>query len=206
MISKSLKEIVLKWIAEVIEENVLTSTPAIIIDNSKYTTEQVVTVQPLIKEEYPDGESILPAKCYEVPVVLPGTAESVIAPPLKNGDLVMMHYCKRSLEELLEQSTPEPYSPVDRRVFSKTDAFIVPGLTTRKTTLGPLADDFLIKYNNAEIILKASGAVEINGATITPTGNVITASGTDLDAFKTEYDAHVHGGVTTGGGSTGTPI
>ncbi len=49
------------------------------------------------------------------------------------------------------------------------------------------------------IELKADGSVDINGATITPTGGVITALGRDLDL-------HVHSGVTSGGQTSGPPV
>jgi len=51
---------------------------------------------------------------------------------------------------------------------------------------------------NGFIDLKANGDVDINGCIINTSGNVITASGTDLDD-------HDHGGVEPGSGNTGPP-
>lgn len=42
------------------------------------------------------------------------------------------------------------------------------------------------------IVAKADGELNVNGATITADGKVITKEGVDLDAFKAEYDDHKH--------------
>lgn len=49
------------------------------------------------------------------------------------------------------------------------------------------------------IELKADGSVDINGATITTIGGVVTALGRDLDT-------HLHSGVTSGGQTSGPPV
>lgn len=51
---------------------------------------------------------------------------------------------------------------------------------------------------NGNVIVMGTGGVTINGALITPGGDVITKNGTDLDT-------HVHSGVTTGSSDTGPP-
>ncbi len=50
---------------------------------------------------------------------------------------------------------------------------------------------------NGNFTMAVNGDVDINGATIdAATGNVVTASGTDLDSLKSTYNAHVHAGST----------
>jgi hypothetical protein len=62
------------------------------------------------------------------------------------------------------------------------------------------ADSSVIISNALGAIeLKADGSVDINGATITAIGGVITALGRDLDT-------HIHSGVTSGGQTSGPPV
>lgn len=52
---------------------------------------------------------------------------------------------------------------------------------------------------NGNVITTGTGGVTINGALITPGGDVITKKGTDLDT-------HIHSGVTIGSSDTGPPV
>lgn len=46
--------------------------------------------------------------------------------------------------------------------------------------------------SSGSFALKSSGEMDINGCTVTTSGNVITSIGTNLDEFKALYDAHQH--------------
>lgn len=59
---------------------------------------------------------------------------------------------------------------------------------------------------SANIIANPGGLVTVNGCQITPSGNVITASGIDLEQFYSEYKIHKHGGVERGGDISGEPV
>lgn len=56
--------------------------------------------------------------------------------------------------------------------------------------------------------LQAGGTVEINTATIDPSGNIVATSVTapSIVAAGKELAGHKHGGVTTGGGQTGANV
>ena len=64
-----------------------------------------------------------------------------------------------------------------------------------------LKNDGSIAVENAagHIRIAADGTVTINGATITPAGDVVSATGVSLST-------HVHGGVQSGGSNTGAPV
>lgn len=63
-----------------------------------------------------------------------------------------------------------------------------------------LADGTTLMQNGAgSFQLQADGTFLINGLKITPDGNVITATGTNLNT-------HRHGGVTPGSGTSGVPV
>lgn len=52
---------------------------------------------------------------------------------------------------------------------------------------------------SASISTSPDGTIVINGLTITPDGNLITAAGVDVNT-------HIHSGVDTGPGNTGSPV
>jgi hypothetical protein len=54
--------------------------------------------------------------------------------------------------------------------------------------------------------LKASGELNVNGAKISPDGQITTASGVNLDLFFQDYNLHKHSGVQTGSSNTGTKV
>lgn len=64
-----------------------------------------------------------------------------------------------------------------------------------------LKNDNTIELANGagSMLLNADGSFLINGLTITPDGNVITAAGVNLNT-------HLHGGVQSGPSNTGVPI
>ena len=64
-----------------------------------------------------------------------------------------------------------------------------------------LKNDNTIELANGagSMLLQADGSFLINGLTITPDGNVITAAGVNLNT-------HLHGGVQSGPSNTGVPI
>jgi hypothetical protein len=63
-----------------------------------------------------------------------------------------------------------------------------------------LADGTTLMQNGAGMFqLMADGSFLINGLTITPDGNIITAAGVNLNL-------HIHSGVTPGSGNSGAPV
>lgn len=65
-----------------------------------------------------------------------------------------------------------------------------------------------LTYNNggANIVALPGGQVTVNGCQITPSGNIITASGVDLEDFYRDYTNHRHSGVERGGDTSGTKV
>lgn len=65
-----------------------------------------------------------------------------------------------------------------------------------------------IKGNNGSgsFTLETSGQFNVNGARVTPSGNVITAGGVDLEAFYQDYLVHIHSGVRSGPDTSGPKV
>ena len=75
--------------------------------------------------------------------------------------------------------------------------------TTRRAVANALLADESIQYNSSvRVHAKANGTVEVraHGGVALP-----LATKADIDALRTYVAAHIHSGVTTGGGVSGTP-
>lgn len=186
-----------------------TSCPAVITNVSEYESMQVVDVQPIAQYETEDKTVIQFPLIYRCPVVLEGTSDGIFSFPLKVGDLVKLDFSKYSLQELIGGISNDPYLPQGRKVFGQSDAFVSACINKAGDTVKPSATDAQWKFKNSIITLKSDGdivitngsatatlkidgEIDLNGCTITATGNVITAAGTDLDAFKLAYNTHTH--------------
>ena len=83
----------------------------------------------------------------------------------------------------------------EKRLFSTNQA----GNTVKAEVFLKQDGTILIENDNGYFEMKPSGEIEINGATITTSGNFVTAAGISLDD-------HLHSDVTTGSSNTGGPV
>lgn len=81
-------------------------------------------------------------------------------------------------------------------ILSETESakVIVTSNSTKMETAGGSAE------------LKASGELNVNGAKISPDGQITTAAGVNMDTFYNDYLNHRHSGVQTGSSNTGTKV
>lgn len=151
----------------------------------------------------------------ETPVYFPGGdyhVEYQIDPGCE-GDIL---FSQRCIDGWV-QSGGVAANPIGR-FHNMQDAFFLPGFRSKPNALPAfqnngvrlsnktgtqyvwMKNDNTILMNNGSgsFELQADGTFLINGLTITPDGNVITAAGVSLNT-------HVHGGVTTGSGTSGAP-
>ena len=63
-----------------------------------------------------------------------------------------------------------------------------PGGTLRCDSSG----EFSFTNGAANLRAAVDGNIRMNGATIAPSGRIITAAGVDLDSFYAEYKGHTH--------------
>ncbi|WYV99360.1 hypothetical protein NoPa_00021 [Pseudomonas phage vB_PpuM-NoPa] len=137
--------------------------------------EQRVDVQPVVNELYKDGTSEEQPQILSVPVLLPGSEQSLVSFPLAVGDTVMCIFSQRSMDNF-KISTGGPTPPNDFRKHSDQDAVAIPGLRSfprsvnkpslRKFPHDPLRD-LVVAHNigsgtEVMIQLKQSGDVVIN--------------------------------------------
>lgn len=152
-----------------------TSLPAEVVN---YTaSKKMVTIKPLIKVKFQDGEEMSMPEISSVPVLFPGTKETVIQWNLKKGDTGLALFSTRSLELWLKGDGKEVGAGSPRK-FSLTDAFFWPGLYTfsnpGKVGTGSGLE---IIHNNSKITFKDNGDIDISGANI----NIDGSSNVNID-------------------------
>lgn len=204
--------IIRKWVAD----NIETEAPAVVINTDNYSDERCIAVQPLIMEPQGDGDVIVPSVIPKALVIVPGCQDGFLSFPLQPGDKVWIGYCKRSLEEFVFGTTAEQYEPTDNRIFGNTDVVVLGYAGQANTDLPLNPDNLELRYRDSfititpenvititnsqativmdgdQLDIDAPSGATINGATINSSGNLITASGTDLDALREAYNTHTH--------------
>jgi hypothetical protein len=195
-----------------VRDNVSTGMPAIVLAVDEFEGQQFISAKPALSRLMETGQ-----------VIFPSGGGALLSFPIKVGDTVWLQFSQRNLEDWVYSDGQSEVIPGDSRHFSMTDAVAFPCIYTALSNLKPSGTNVELKWDNKKISLKPSGEIEItngsavvklnpsgtitaNGCTITTGGNVITANGTDLDAFYQDYLAHRHSGVTPGGGNTGTKV
>lgn len=162
---------------------------------------QSVDVQPEPKRAYVDEAGERQVENYpvvtEVPVGFPGAGGVRLTWPLAAGDVVMLLFASTSLDRWL--SVAGNPDPADERRNSITDAVAIPGLHSFASVPTSAPTDASVWHSNVEIRLGS------------PDANDPVARKSDLDtvvsklnSLISKFGAHVHGGVTTGGGFSGT--
>lgn len=204
---------------------VYTALPCVVISVYGNFSQQRVDVRPAINDLYKDGSSIEQAPILAVPVLLPGTRNSLVSFPIKPGDTVMCIFSQRSMDNF-KIGNGQPGAPNDLRKFSDQDAVAIPGLapfsrsvnnpSLRKWPHDP-ASDLVIAHNigsgtevmiqlqqNGNLIINTDFDVTVNSKTATVNAttsvNVTTPSGVfNIDSSTWNGDMTITGAWTFNG-------
>jgi len=166
-------------------------------------TTKKVSVTPLIRKWLADDTKMAFPVIDSVPVVFPSSEDFILSYPLKQGDGCLILFSERSLEYWLS-SSGEFVDPGDPRKFSISDAICIPGLFSfGKPGKVGTGNEFELLYKGASIKIDVNGNIKFNGDSKT----FVTHAelNTALQSFITALNLHVHSGVTTGPGASGTP-
>lgn len=195
---------------EKLKTEVRTSLPGYIL--SFDATTQLAILQVGIQRLNVDGKKITPPPIVECPVCIPGATGGAIEVEIQPGDECLIHFSMRCIDGWRIQGGVAPLDSVER--FRQSDAFavlaprssgnVIPGYDNNGIKVRSkdgtkyvwLKNDSTIDINNGScnVTLNPDGTVDINGLTITGSGNIVTASGTDLDYFAGVYNIHIHPG------------
>jgi len=177
---------------------------------------QLAQVQVGIQRVDINNASFTVPPIIEVPVCFPG-GDFALEYQIDPGCEGLIHFSQRCVDGWL-QSGGVAANPIGR-FHNLQDALFMPGYRSLPNVLPDfqnngirlrneagdqfawLKNDGSIAVENAagHIRIAADGTVTINGATITPAGDVVSATGISLST-------HAHGGVQSGGSNTGAPV
>lgn len=110
-----------------------------------------VSVKPLLRRTYADGQKVSLPVVTDVPVIFPRAGEASLTFPLNRGDTGLLLCAERSLEEWL--SVGGEATPADPRRFELTDAIFLPGLYPFNAA-SPAEEADALVLKNAAIKLK----------------------------------------------------
>lgn len=202
--------------------DVQTNIPAVV--TSVNYGNGTLSAKPLIKTKKKGGQMYEEPMVHDVPILTAAgnTGKAKMTFPIKVGDKVVLIMANRDTGTLLnssggsivepEMDKPLGWYPIGAHacLFVEADAndidpeniiikndkakFTITNSSTKIETAGGSAE------------LKASGELDVNGAKISPDGQITTAAGVNMDSFYNDYQNHRHSGVQTGSSNTGTKV
>lgn len=170
-----------------------------------YDGRKKVDVEPQIMIVGSDDKALPRAEIKGVPVVTSGAGNFLITFPMKVGDLGWIEASDRDIS-LFKQSYASS-KPNTRRMHDFSDSKFVPDIMTNFTMESEDSDAMVIQNRDGSVKISLNGSrikmqspddIIINGARITPDGDVITASGVSLDI-------HPHDQSNDSGGNSEQP-
>lgn len=193
------KQELIKVISKWVSDNVETKAPAVITDVSKYGSDRVLTVQPLVGEIEGDGDVILPNKVYNCPVILSACNDGYLSFPFTVGEIVAIGYCKRSIEEVTYGSGNSQVIPDDSRVFTASDAVVLGYWNQPSQGLPVSTTDFEIKFKNTLFSISPSDVITLDNST-----SSITVDGSDIVITNGTSTITISGSTITLDNGSGT--
>jgi hypothetical protein len=164
-------------------------------------TKRRATIQPALNRQFEDDSFEYYPPIVGVPVHMPSGGGFTISLPIAVGDTVTLLFSQRSIEKWKQSTTGNTINPEDFRRFDLTDAIAIPGLhpfsASPNLSLANSDTDLILTAGSSVIRMKPDGTIDMNGATITPAGDVVSATGVSLSN-------HLHTGNL--GAPTGAPI
>ena len=139
--------------------NMHTCLPGIVTAYDSET--QKATVQPEIRRQYINGDTVdLPA-IQDVPIVWPRGGGAVLHFPLAVGDQVLLVFSERSVDEWKEEGGQ--VLPEEFRKFDLSDAFAIPGGYPFNNPSEVDGKNVQLKYGNAELKMTQGGKFNLKG-------------------------------------------
>lgn len=188
--------------------NAWTSLPCIV--QSFNAAKGTIVAQPAIKsrvrQQNGDTQLVTLPLLVDVPVVFPAGGGFLITFPITAGDECLVVFADRCIDTWFQQGGTQ--TPSEIRTHDLSDGFAIVGPFSAPrvpASINATALELRTTDRSAYIQLTASGQVNI----VAPGGVHITGTttGSGEGTFNSHtVSAHVHGGVTPGGGNTGTPI
>ena len=142
----------------------------------------------------------------DVPVVFPAGGGFIITFPITAGDECLVVFSDRCIDTWFQQGGVQ--IPGEIRVHDLADGMAIVGPFSQPrvpASINTTALEMRTVDRSAYIQLTAAGAVNIVAPGGVHVTGAVTASGEGTFNGSHTVSAHIHGGVTPGGGNTGTP-
>ena len=172
--------------------------------------EMTVDVQPAIKAQVTDENGLVTYVNYPVlihcPIVFPSTKEFALTMPIVVGDEVLVSFSARCIDAWWQQGGIQ--AAAEFRMHDLSDGFAIPGPHSQPNvfpSVSATAAQLRNKAGTSYVEISASGEIKIKAPTVTIDGNLV-ATGTIKGSTNIDLVTHKHGGVTTGGGTSGIPV
>ncbi len=181
-----------------------------------------VSVLPLVKTQIGVNKSIPYPELSNVPlVIMSGNAgKARITFPVQAGDTVIVLFSERDPTNMLASTGTDIAEPVQGAYLGLYPIGIIPCISTVSGAKAISNEDIVIENEKSSANFKPDGTINfknenfsataqpdgtfiVNGATITPDGNIITKNGVNLDEFYQLYLKHIHSGVQSGNSNSG---
>lgn len=136
-----------------------------------YKDEQKADIIPLIKKKYKSNNNEVEISVIQdVPVycLSCNNGDTFMHIPIKEGDLGMLVFCERSIDNYLssipdENDSIKPIYHNSYRHHDISDAWFIPGILPFRKSLNNISsDDIIIKNSNIEVHIKPNGKIVIN--------------------------------------------
>lgn len=169
-----------------------------------------VDVQPMVAQVDGAGNAVDHGIIHGLPVWrLQGGNSAVIVEPAV-GDIGLAVFASTDISNV--KRAKEPTTPGSFRRFDWSDGIYLGGLLNAEPTQSIRMDDEGITITaapglpvtfNADSVAINADTVSISGD-LAVGGNITTGAGSTFNGKA--FDSHTHGGVTTGGGTSGPPV
>lgn len=113
----------------------------------------MVSVKPLIKRVYRDGQQVALPVIVNVPLIFPRSAGGSLTFPIAKGDGVLLLFSERAMEVFLSKGGDQ--IPGDRRRFDLSDAIAIPGLLPFTVVSPAEPDAVVLRGGNMKVKIKS---------------------------------------------------
>lgn len=169
---------------------------------------QTATVQPVFKTVFVDEpEPIDLPLCMDVPVVFPEGGNFVLTFPVSPGDECLLFFSERAIDFWWDRGGVQ--LPSEVRFHDLSDGFALVGVRSRPRFLENVATDAAeLRTRDGTVVLRIEGdKIVLDAATVHvggAAGSQPATLGQTLQTYLNLIATHIHTGVTTGGGVSGT--
>lgn len=208
----TVKDTVSKEVFSIINQNIRTTLPAIVVNVEDYPTLQCIDVQPLIGSTYTDGDTYKSPKIKKVFVKMPNSGTFKETYPIKVDDVVTLHWTNKDLNEYLNQSSKNEFAfPDEDDRWELNGVYVTVGFGTRSDNQSPDPDNYVFKTENGgySLVITPSGNVTedsvnkvVNNETSVENNNTSTVNTSTREENSTEHNINTDAFTVTAPQST----